>query len=150
MFRISDTDIAAHLASLGQRLAGGKLRLYTAPPPARGAALTTQTLVSVHDLAGAGSPASAGTVAGNMLTLAPIAPGLVLGTDGVPVAPAWGRAETSGGEFVADFTVGSPTQQAAGTVDLGVSPVDGADVPMLLPGGYLTLEEGFSITYPVG
>lgn len=89
-------DIRTDVLQLrADRLAGGTLTLYTAPKPAIGAAITTQTaLVTVNIPGGL-------AVSNNLLTL--LLSATAIAADGVA---AWGRLRKANGDFAADGDCG--------------------------------------------
>lgn len=104
---LSDALMHAHMAALAAALdAGsgpGKLLAYTGPQPARGAAVTTQTLLGQSILSD-----PCGTVDGATLTLTDPAPWAF--TAGGVIA--WIRAVDSAGNFVGDLAAGLPDSTA--------------------------------------
>jgi hypothetical protein len=98
MILLNDDLIASHLTDLAMALAVGRVKAYTAPKPARGAAITSQTLIGTANLGA--SP----EVSGTQLSFPDIGPlGCVAGG-----TISWVRFENSAGQFVADGTVGLP------------------------------------------
>ena len=94
-FSLADTLRTARLQLLADAMSGGTLTLYTAPRPAIGAAITTQTAL-VEVAIPAGLTASAAT-----LTLS-LATSTVLVED----EAVWGRITGSTDAFVADGDCG--------------------------------------------
>lgn len=104
-----DVDLAnAYLTYLADRIdsggGAGKLRLYTAPQPAGGAAITTQTLIAEPIFS---YPCAAGLL-GGVLTFNPIFAGEIVATGDI----VWGRIVDSAGQFVLDVDVGDAESSA--------------------------------------
>lgn len=72
---------------------GARLRLYTGPRPAPGAAITTEVMLTEIDLT-----EPCGTVAGGVLTLTAALPGDVLNSG----TAAWGRVVDGSGNYAID------------------------------------------------
>lgn len=115
----SDAVISDRLQALPRALdsgsAGGQLRLYTDPVPARGATPTGATELVRFTFP---KPSLADVTAG-VLTLH--APASTLGrATGIPT---WGRFLNSGGTFVADADAGGTSSSAAIKVESDLSTV---------------------------
>lgn len=75
----------------------GTLKLYTAPRPATGAAITSQTLIATVAL-----EQPCGTVTDGVLSFAPIDPAAAVAVG----EPVWGRFENGDGTHALDVDVG--------------------------------------------
>lgn len=95
MFNLDHSLRTARLQLLADAINGGSLTLYTAPKPAIGAAITTQTALVVVDV-----PTGL-TVVDVLLSIALTAPTVLV--DG---EAAWGRFTSSSAAFVADGDCG--------------------------------------------
>ena len=98
---LSDALRDARLQLVADAISGGALTLYTAPQPAIGAAITTQTALSVTAI-----PAGL-TASGAALEL--LLPSVTILADGTAV---WGRITASGGGFVLDGDCGLESSSA--------------------------------------
>lgn len=98
---LSDALRDARLQLVADAISGGALTLYTAPKPAKGAAITTQTALSVTAI-----PAGL-TVSGASTVL--LLPSVTILADGTAV---WGRITKSNGEFVLDGDCGLESSAA--------------------------------------
>jgi hypothetical protein len=100
--------LQAVIAALDAGPGPAQLRLYTGPAPDGGAAVTTQTLLATLVL-----QKPAGNIAGDVLTLAPIADVLAVGAGAV----AWARLVDSTGAWCADLEVTVTGGSGAVTMD---------------------------------
>ena len=98
---LSDALRDARLQLVADAISGGALTLYTAPKPAKGAAITTQTALSVTTI-----PAGL-TAVGAAVDL--LLPSVTILADGTA---AWGRITASGGGFVLDGDCGLESSPA--------------------------------------
>lgn len=107
--RISDSLIDVHLnavaAAIDAASGPGKLRLYTGSMPAKGAAITTQTLIAECLFA---TNCAASIFAGT-LTFNPLAAGLIVATGTI----VWARILDGDDGFVMDMDVGDSGSSAA-------------------------------------
>lgn len=133
MIGLSDALTTARAALIRDALDAGAgpavLTFYTAPRPARGAAVTTQAVVGTATLS-----QPCGTVSGPTLSLAAIAGSAATG-DGPAV---WARAVDGSGAFVADFGVGVYGSGA----DIELEDVSPSAGELLTTSGPQTISEG--------
>jgi hypothetical protein len=87
-------------AAIDAGAGAGKLKIYTGPRPATGAAITSETLLAELTF----SDPSAAAAAGGVLTLDPITQDSSADATGTAV---WARIEDSDGTFVMDLNVGA-------------------------------------------
>lgn len=105
---IKTARLQAVLNAIDAGSGAAELRLYTAPQPSGGAALTTQTLLIALPLAD-----PAGSISGAVLTLTPMLDTLCVASGDL----AWARLVDSAGVWVADFDLTISGGGGAITVD---------------------------------
>lgn len=101
MMVLSSEVRQARAAALATALEGGTLTFYTAPQPASGAAVTTQTALAAYPLPASITPVEAVL----SLSLAPA----TIASNGTAV---WGRMVDSGGAWVIDGDCGDLASSA--------------------------------------